>query len=72
MRERADTIINKSSFFGDIVAKRRFHIGPEQNREVQKGGQRRLELVRGSFRVDQQATLGASESRVPAVNVDGC
>ena len=30
----------------------------------------RLPLVRGSFRVDQQATLDASESGVPVVNGD--
>ena len=43
--------------------------GSGYKKAVETGG-RRLPLVRGSFRVDQQATLDASESGVPAVNGD--
>ena len=43
--------------------------GSGYKKAVETGG-RRLPLVRGSFRVDQQATLDASESGVPAMNRD--
>ena len=39
--------------------------GSGSNKEVETGG--RLPLLMGSFRVDQQTTLDASESGVPAV-----
>ena len=42
--------------------------GPGQNKAVETGGG--LLLVRGSFRVEQQATLDVSESGVSAGNRD--
>ena len=42
--------------------------GLDANQDVETGG-RRLPLVRGSFQVDQQAKLDASECEVPKTNV---
>ena len=50
------------------MRERRCRVGVWIAKEVETTG--RLPLVRESFRVDQQATLDASESGVPAVNGD--
>ena len=58
---------NKSRFIGDLVRMRRCRVGVGIE-QVGRNGRMRLPLVRGSFRVDQQTTLDASEPGVPAVN----